>query len=85
MPSEQLGPCQTAIRLVHLLRHLFLGIHSTTHTYTMNAVALNVSLAPRVRVAPKAAAKPARAVSPPSPRGAPATIFPTRAAIISRK
>jgi len=55
------------------------------HTYTMNAVALNVSLAPRVRVAPKAAAKPARAVSPPSPRGAPATIFPTRAAIISRK
>ena len=33
----------------------------------MNAVALNVSLAPRVRVAPKAAAKPARAVSPPSP------------------
>ena len=49
----------------------------------MNAVALNVSLAPRVRVAPKAAAKPARAVSPPSPRGAPATIFPTRAAIIS--
>ena len=51
----------------------------------MNAVALNVSLAPRVRVAPKAAAKPARAVSPPSPRGAPATIFPTRAAIKSRK
>lgn len=33
----------------------------------MNAVALNVSLAPRVRVAPKAAAKPARAVSPPFP------------------
>ena len=34
----------------------------------MNAVALNVSLAPRVRVARKAAAKPARAVSPAPPR-----------------
>ena len=44
----------------------------------MNAVALNVSLAPRVRVAPKAAAKPARAVSPPSPRGAPPPPRPPR-------
>jgi len=34
----------------------------------MNAVALNISLAPRVRVARKAAAKPARAVSPAPPR-----------------
>ena len=34
MPSEQLDPlAKPAIRLVHLLRHLSLGIHSTTHVH----------------------------------------------------